>query len=99
MRHHQSKINVILGLALLSGLRLDAGQTAAKQAVQDFPLMERLGQPSEGEIDTFKDAGMEDVEPHTLTASERAKVEVAIESLPPLNRDALNKHLHRLSLR
>lgn len=97
MRHHRNKISVILGLALLSSLRLNAGQTAATQSVQDFPLTERLGQPSKGEIDAFKNAGMEDVQPHTLTSSERAKVEAAIESLPTLNRDTLNKHLHRLA--
>jgi hypothetical protein len=97
MRHHRSKINLILGLALLSGLRLNAGQAAAKQTVEDLPLMERVGQPSEGEINEFRNAGMEDVKPHTLTAVERAKVQVAIASLPPLNQDALKKHLHRLA--
>ena len=97
MQHHRSKIYLILGLALLLGLRLNAGQTVAKQTAEDFPLMERIGPPSEGEIKTFKDAGMEDVQPHTLTAVERAKVQTAIASLPPLNRDALNKHLHRLA--
>jgi hypothetical protein len=97
MWHHRSKIALILGLVLLSGLRLNAGQTAAKQTVEVLPLMERIGQPSEGEIKTFRDAGMEDVKPHTLTAAERAKVLAAISSLPPLNRDALSKHLERVA--
>ena len=60
--------------------------------------MERIGQSSEGEINAFRNAGMEDVQPHTLTAVERAKVQAAIALLPSLNRDALNKHLHLLAL-
>ena len=97
MWHHGSKITLILGLVLLSGLRLNAGQTAAKQTVEDLPLMQRIGQPSEAEIKTFRDAGMKDVKPHTLTSTERAKVLATISSLPPLNRDALSKHLERLA--
>ena len=97
MRRHRSKISLIFGLALLSGLRWGAGQTAAKQTAKDVPLMERIGKPSKLEIKEFRNAGMEHVQPHTLTAAERAKVRAALASLPPLNRDALNKHLHRLA--
>ena len=60
-------------------------------------LIARVGPPSHLAIQEFKNAGMEAVIPHTLTASERAKVETALASLPLLTRHVLEKKLHSLA--
>jgi hypothetical protein len=60
-------------------------------------LMARVGPPSQLAIQEFKDAGMEAVKPHTLTASERTKVEIALASLPRLHKRVLEKKLHYLA--
>jgi hypothetical protein len=60
-------------------------------------LMGRVGPPSQLAIKEFKNAGMEDVKPHILTALERAKVEAALTSLPALSKQVLEKKLHQLA--
>jgi len=60
-------------------------------------LMTRVGPPSPLAIKEFKNAGMEGVRPHTLTASERTTVEVTLASLPLLTRRVLEKKLHYLA--
>ena len=79
--------------------RMVAGaiQTAGQQYAATDRLMSRVGQPSELAASEFKKAGMEEVRPHRLTDAERAKVQAALNSLPSLNREALNKHLHQLA--
>ncbi len=59
--------------------------------------MARVGTPSPAAVDEFKNAGMEEVRPHVLSISERAKVESVLASLPELNRRALEKKLHSLA--
>jgi hypothetical protein len=44
-------------------------------------LIERVGEPTQEDIETFKKAGMQDVTPHILTAEERMAVESASASL------------------
>jgi hypothetical protein len=60
-------------------------------------LMTRVGPPSPLALDEFKKAGMGDVRAHTLTATERVKMEAALASLPALNRRVLEKKLHSLA--
>lgn len=60
-------------------------------------LMARVGAPSQRAIEEFKEAGMENVRAHTLTADERVKVEATLASLPALNRHVLEKKLHQLA--
>ena len=60
-------------------------------------LMARVGRPSHSEIEEFRAAGMDSVRVHVLTEAERAKVEAALASLPPLHKDALLSHLHQLA--
>jgi hypothetical protein len=60
-------------------------------------LMDRVGPPSQEAVDEFKKAGMEGVRPHTLTATERTKVQAVLASLPSLNRHVLEKKLHYLA--
>jgi hypothetical protein len=60
-------------------------------------LMSRVGSPSQEAMKEFRNAGMEEVRPHPLTALERAKVEAALASLPTLNRHVLEKNLHYLA--
>ena len=59
--------------------------------------MTRVGRPPKLAVREFKKAGMKGVRPHTLTKAESARVQAALEQLPALNRDALDKHLHELS--
>ena len=60
-------------------------------------LIERVGEPAQDDIETFKKAGMQDVTPHILTAEERMAVEAALASLPALNKRILKQHLHKLA--
>ena len=82
---------------LFLGMVAAAIQMKDQQTPSTDPLMSRVGQPSELAVNEFRKAGMEEVRTHILTNAERAKVEAAIGSLPFLNRDALNKHLHQLA--
>src|SRR5260370_36552999 len=59
--------------------------------------MARVATPSQEAVDAFKKAGMEDIRPHMLTTSERARVEAVLASLPSLNRHVLEKKLHYLA--
>jgi len=60
-------------------------------------LIERVGEPTQDDIETFKKAGMQDVTPHILTAEERMAVESALASLPALHKQVLEQHLHKLA--
>jgi hypothetical protein len=88
---------VILGLMYLPDLGLAATHAPSQGVAASRPLISRVGQPSEQVMSTFKDAGMKDVRPHVLTDAERIKVQASLDSLPPLNKDALTKHLHQLA--
>jgi hypothetical protein len=90
-------MSAVLGLMFLHGLGLAAAQAPSQGVVADGPLIDRLGQPPEQVMTAFKDAGMKDVRPHVLTDAERTKVQASLDSLPPLNKDALTKHLHQLA--
>jgi hypothetical protein len=72
-------------------------ETGQREAAEVAALMVRVGAPSPMAVDEFKQAGMEDVRPHALTATERAKVQGVLASLPELNRRVLEKKLHSLA--
>jgi hypothetical protein len=74
-----------------------AQDAAPSEAAGIETLMAHVALPSQGAIDQFKKAGMEEVTPHSLTAPERARVQTALASLPPLNRRALEKNLRNLA--
>jgi hypothetical protein len=59
--------------------------------------MERVGEPAQDDIKTFKKAGMQDVTPHVLSAEERMAVKAALASLPSLNKYVLEQHLNKLA--
>jgi hypothetical protein len=90
-------VSGILGLMFLPGLGLAATHASSQEVAASRPLIVRVGQPSEQVMSTFKDAGMKDVRPHVLTDAERIKVQASLDSLPPLNKGALTKHLHQLA--
>jgi hypothetical protein len=90
-------LTALLGLTLLPALAMESGQTSTNRTSDATYLMGRVGHPTELAIREFRKAGMEDVRPHTLTKTEYARVQAALESLPLLNRDALDKHLHQLA--
>jgi len=86
---------VAMGLALVP---LAVGQEPGQGEAADVAaLMGRVGAPSPNAVDEFKKAGMEEVRPHALTATERAKVQGVLASLPELNRRVLEKKLHSLA--
>lgn len=85
----------VMGLGLVS---CATGQTAAaSEAAGVGALMDRVGAPSASAVEEFKAAGMEDVQPHVLSAAERAKVADVLASLPELNRRVLGTRLHSLA--
>ena len=86
-----------LGAALMPLAHATRHGSAQSETAGVEALMARVGPPSQEAVEEFKKAGMEDVRPHTLTASERAKVEAALASLPSLNRQVLEKKLHYLA--
>lgn len=65
--------------------------------VEATALMAHLGAPSRKALGTFKRAGMKDVRPHILSASELEKVNAAFASLPVLNRHVLEIRLRHLA--
>jgi hypothetical protein len=90
-------VSVRLGLTFLLSLVLVVTHALSQEVAASRPLNVRVGQPSEQVMSTFKDAGMKDVRPHVLTDAERIKVQASLDSLPPLNKDALTKHLNQLA--
>jgi hypothetical protein len=92
-----SKLGVTLGFALsLSTNAMPQNLSASDTAVAQL-LMSRVGPSSEVAIVEAKKAGMQDIRPHTLTASERSEVEAALSALPALNRRVLVRKLHHLA--
>jgi hypothetical protein len=83
---------VALGIGLMP-----VGLAAQSEPTGVAVLMDRVGSPSPEALDEFKNAGMEGVRPHELTAGERAKVEAALDSLPSLNQRVLEKRLRHLA--
>lgn len=91
--------------AIVSAVQYSSGELQAQQQSGAKPkedeitttLIERVGEPAQGDIETFKKAGMQDVTPHILTAEERIAVEAALASLPTLNKHVLEQHLHKLA--
>lgn len=89
----------------VSAVRYSPGVLQAQQQRDPQPrenetastLIERVGEPAQDDIKTFKKAGMQDVTPHILTAEERIAVEAALASLPALNKRVLEQRLHRLA--
>jgi hypothetical protein len=71
----------------------DMSPTRANQVTS---LIDRVVPPSQRAVDEFIRAGMKEVKAHSLTDSERAKVESALASLPELNKRVLQEHLHTL---
>lgn len=84
-------------LAFLPLANAAAQNSPGKESAGVAALMARVGAPSQEAVKEFKNAGMEDVTPHTLTAGERTKVEAALASLPSLNRRVLERKLHQLA--
>jgi hypothetical protein len=89
----------VSALQYLSGELQAQQQSTAQLKIDEATggLLERVGMPDQGEIKAFKDAGMQDVKPHILTAEERVTVGAALASLPALNKRVLEYHLHRLA--
>jgi hypothetical protein len=86
-----------LGIALIPFAYATQRDSPQSEGAGVQELMARVGPPSDVALDEFKKAGMEDIRPHTLTASERAKMEAVLASLPALNRHVLEKKLHSLA--
>jgi len=87
----------LMCIALTSFARAEQKNSSPSTSTEVEALMARVGPPSQQSLDEFKNAGMEGVRPHTLTAPERTKVEAALTSLPALNRHVLEKRLHYLA--
>jgi hypothetical protein len=97
-RHSSSVwVPVIIGWMFLPGLGVGVTHALSERVAASRPLILRVGQPSEQVRSTFKDAGMKDVRPHVLPDAERIKIQASLDSLPPLNKDVLTKHLHHLA--
>ena len=88
---------VAICVALTPSAHAVGQETGQREAAEVAALMVRVGAPSPMAVDEFKQAGMEDVRPHPLTATERAKVQSVLASLPKLNRRVLEKKLHSLA--
>ena len=86
-----------LGIALMPLANATQKDSPQNEAAGVEVLMARVAPPSQEAVDAFKKAGMEDIRPHMLTASERARVEAVLASLPSLNRHVLEKKLHHLA--
>jgi hypothetical protein len=88
---------VAMGVVLLPMAYAVPQEPAQGEAAEVAALMARVGAPSPTAVDEFKKAGMDEVRPHVLTATERAKVASVLASLPELNRRVLEKGLHSLA--
>ena len=86
---------VALGTLLFPALLNAAHETS--RSSKSKGLLNRVGPPSEMVISEFKKAGMQNVRGHPLSDGEYARMRAALDALPPLHRDVLEKHLHRLS--
>jgi hypothetical protein len=94
--HLKTMILIMSVVVLLSDAKAIVPSPCA--AVATKSLMARVAAvPSEVAVKEFVRAGMQEVRPHNLTSIERAKVEAALASLPPLSREVLEKRLHRLA--
>lgn len=73
--------------------------TAALAVAQGAPdaLRSRIAPPDEEVLQAYRDSGVPNPTPHTLTDDEWAKVDAAIGALPGLHRRVLQQHLRRLS--
>ncbi len=99
-RHRWMRLQTLiaaLGVALMPLAHATQQASPQSEAAGVESLMTRVGPPSQMAVDEFTKAGMEDVKPHLLTASERARVEDALASLPAPNRYVLEKKLHYLA--
>jgi hypothetical protein len=104
MRYKMTQLkSVIASLSLVFGVVGTQSADATSQnplqsdAAEVQGLMARVGPPSKEALRDYKRAGMQDVKSHTQTDSERAEVAVALASMPTLNRQILEKHLHHLA--
>ena len=88
---------------IVSAVKYSPGVLQAQQQSDAQPredetttaLMERVGEPAEDDITTFKKAGLQDVTPHILTGEER--MAPALASLPSLNKRVLQQNLNKLA--
>lgn len=60
-------------------------------------LRSRVRPPSESVLQTYRDAGAQDVAGHKLTDDEWAAVDAALTSLPALHKEVLKHHLRHIS--
>jgi hypothetical protein len=90
-------MSAALGIAVMPLAYAAQRDSPQSEAAGVQELMARVGPPSDVALDDFKKAGMEEIRPHTLTASERAKMEAVLASLPDLTRHVLEKKLHTLA--
>ncbi len=98
LRHSSSVlISLELSLIFLLGLRAIVTHALSREVAASRPLNVCVNQPSEQAMSIFKDAGLKDVRPHALTGAERIKVQAALDSLPPLNKEVLAKYLYQLA--
>lgn len=86
-----------LAIALIPPAHATAPASSQSETAEVEKLMARVAPPPQGVIDKFKEAGMEDIRPHILTAPEQAKVLAALTSLPTLHRRVLEQKLHSLA--
>jgi hypothetical protein len=93
----RSVIKGLSGALLVGGTVFATTRRAAADQDAGSDLLSRVGSPSEAALDTFHDAGMQDVRAHELTAAERERVAAAIAQLPPIYRATLEERLVRLS--
>ena len=95
-----ARSGVIVSPVKCSPGMLQAQQQSGAQLKVDettTTLIERVGEPAQDDIETFKKAGMQDVTPHVLTGEERMAVEAALASLPSFNKHVLEQHLNKLA--
>jgi hypothetical protein len=83
----------------LASVCLATACTAALAVAQGAPdaLRSRVAPPDQEVLQAYRDSGVPNPTPHTLTDDEWAKVDAAIGALPALHRRVLQQHLRRLS--
>jgi len=85
-----------LALASVCLATVCAAALAAAQGAPDT-LRSRVAPPDEEVLQAYRDSGVPNPTPHTLTDDEWAKIDAAISALPELHRHVLQQHLRRLS--